>query len=159
MTKISVNVLTLCLWTPWISHHCYKEPVRKMYTATLRSEEKGSWSLKQSLVSKPQLHEWCLECSFLLKLVVVSGKYIITVGNSCFLYKIAWHLLHNFHYKSRLWQKNKMHINSLVSAQTFLVYKYTQVLFLLPHGHATFIQAHTALTKWLAPQFLCALYQ
>ena len=91
---------------------------------------------------------WCLECFCLRKLVVVSDKYVTTVGDFCSIYKTASRLSHNFHYRWRIDSGGRIKCaRSLVSVQTCVVYEHKRVLFLLSHGPATFIRAHAALIK------------
>ena len=104
--------------------------------------------MENSLVAKPQLHEWCPGYSFLLKLVVVSSKHVTTVDDFCFVYKTAWLLSPNFHCGWRIDSGWRIKCTcSLVSAHSCLAYKHKWVLFLLCHGCATFTCTRAALTK------------
>ena len=103
---------------------------------------------RKELSSKATTSWMHLGCSFFLQLVVVFGNYVMTVSDFCFIYKTAWYMSHNFHCGWRvvsIWRIKCTH--SLVSAQTCLVYKFKQVLFLLSYGHVRFIQAHATLTR------------
>ena len=115
-------------------------------------------NVENSLEVKPKLHEWHLHCSLLLKLVIISSKYVTTVGDIFFICMTAWHLSHNFHCGWKIDSGGRIKCaRSLMCAKTCLVYKCRWVSFLLSRGHAAFIQAHATLTKseGLLCNFLC----
>ena len=131
-------------------HHHNTEHVMKMYTAIFLDlcDMEVVKCPKNSLAAKPQFHEWRLGCSFLLRLVIVSGKHC--AQSFCFIFKAARHLSHNLRWGWRLDSGGRIQCaRSVASAQTCPVYKHKRVSFPLSHCRSTFIraQAQAALTK------------
>ena len=112
-TKMLGKAITLHLWTLWMSHRHYLEHVMKRSTAIFRSVWQKWKNVENSLLSKPQLHEWHLGCSFLLRLVFVSSRYVTTVGDFCFKAPITPFPLRM---KNRQWWNDEMHVQPCVCA-------------------------------------------